>query len=144
MVHYTIKLNKTEVEELNDIINKGKHTSQAFRTAYILLNCVKGKFSGDTAIKNAEIYRVLKVGERTIDQVKKKFIEGGFESVPKTRLSSRNYTRKIDGESEAKLVKHCCSNRPKGLQNGTCACWPTRWSSWNTSTIYHTSRWVRC
>lgn len=51
MVHYTIKLNKIEVEELNNIINKDRHTSQAFRTAYILLNCEKGKFSANKEIK---------------------------------------------------------------------------------------------
>ena len=35
MIRYTIKLTKTEVEELNVIINKGSHTSQTFRVAYI-------------------------------------------------------------------------------------------------------------
>jgi len=115
MVHYTIKLSKDEVEELNDLINKGKHTSLAFRTSYILLNCDKGEFSADKEIKNAEICRVLKVGERTIDRAKKKFIEGGFESVLERRPSSRNYIRKVDGETEAKLVKLCCSKPPEGF-----------------------------
>jgi len=115
MVHYTIKLSKDEVEELNDIINKGKHTSQAFRTAYILLDCDKGDFSADKEIKNAEISRILKVGERTIERVKKKFIEGGFESVLERRPSSRVYTGKVDGEIEAKLVKLCCSEPPEGF-----------------------------
>ncbi len=115
MVHYTVKLNKTEVEELNDIINKGKHTSQAFRTAYILLNCDKGEFSADKEIKNAEICKVLKLGERTIDRVKKKFIEGSFESVMERRPSSRNYTGKVDGDIEAKLVRLCCSEPPDGF-----------------------------
>lgn len=115
MVHYTIKLSKDEVEELNDIINKGKHTSQAFRTAYILLDCDKGDFSADKEIKNAEISRILKIGERTIERVKKKFIEGGFESVLERRPSSRVYTGKVDGEVEAKLVRLCCSEPPEGF-----------------------------
>ena len=38
MVYYHVKLTKSEVEELQNIINKGSHTSQTFRTAYILLN----------------------------------------------------------------------------------------------------------
>ena len=45
MIRYTIKLTKSEVEELHAIINKGSHTSQTFRTAYILLNCDAGKYS---------------------------------------------------------------------------------------------------
>lgn len=115
MVHYTIKLNQFEVEELNKVINKGSHTSQAFRSAYILLNCDKGKFSVNTEIKNVEICKILKVGERTIDRVKKKFIEEGFESVLNRRPSIQNYIKKVDGDIEAKLVSLCCSEPPEGF-----------------------------
>jgi len=115
MVHYTIKLSKNEVEEFNNIINKGRHTSQAFRTAYILLNCDKGEFSENTEIKNAEICKILKIGDRTIDRVKKKFIEEGFESVLERRPSTQKYTKKVDGDIEAKLVTLCCSKPPEGF-----------------------------
>ncbi len=115
MAHYTIKLSKTEVQELNGIISKGRHTSQSFRAAYILLNCDKGDYSDDTGIRNAEITRVLKIGDRTIDRVKKKFIEEGFESVLERRPSGQNYTKKIDGDIEAKLVQLCCSEPPEGF-----------------------------
>ena len=37
MVLYTIKLSQSEVEELNKVINKGSHTTQAYRAVYILL-----------------------------------------------------------------------------------------------------------
>jgi transposase len=112
MVLYTIKLSKFEVEELSKVINKGSHTSQAFRAAYILLNCDKGEFSANTEIKNSEICKILKIGERTIDRVKKKFIEEGFESVLDRRPSTQNYTKKVDGDIEAKLVSLCCSEPP--------------------------------
>jgi len=115
MVHYTIKLSKSEAEELNKVINKGSHTSQAFRAAYILLNCDKGECSENAEITNAEICKILKVGERTIDRVKKKFIEEGFESVLERRPSVQNYTKKVDGDIEAKLVSLCCSEPPKGF-----------------------------
>ena len=115
MVHYTVKLNKSEVEELNKVINKGSHTSQAFRAAYILLNCDKGDFSEDAAIRNAEICKILKVGDRTIDRVKKKFFEEGFESVLERRPSAQNYIKKVDGDLEAKLVTLCCSEPPEGF-----------------------------
>ena len=115
MVHYTIKLNQSEVEELNNVVNKGSHTSQAFRAAYILLNCDKGEFSENTEIKNSEICKILKIGERTIDRVKKKFIEEGFESVLDRRPSTQNYIKKVDGDIEAKLVSLCCSQPPDGF-----------------------------
>ncbi len=112
MILYTIKLTKSEVEELNVIINKGSHTSQTFRAAYILLNCDEGKYSDK--VTNDQISKVLKVGMRTIDRVKKKFIEEGLESVLERRPTSRVYEKKADGDLEAKLVTLCCSDPPKG------------------------------
>ena len=112
MIRYTIKLTKTEVEELSTIINKGSHTSQTFRTAYILLNCDEGKYS--EKVTNKQLSKVLKIGMRTIDRVKKKFIEEGMEATLERRPTTRIYEKKVDGEVEAKLVTLCCSDPPKG------------------------------
>ena len=94
------------------IINKGSHTSQTFRTAYILLNCDEGMYS--EKVTNEQISKVLKVGMRTVDRIKKKFIEEGFEACLDRRPTSRIYERKTDGDLEAKLVSLCCSEPPKG------------------------------
>ena len=113
MIRYTVKLTKSEVEELMSIINKGSHTSQTFRTAYILLNCDEGRYS--EKVTNEQISKVLKVGMRTVDRVKKKFIEEGFEASLERRPTSRIYESKTDGDVEAKLVTLCCSEPPKGF-----------------------------
>ncbi len=113
MKRYRIQLSQEEVKELKVIINKGSHTSQTFRAAYILLNCDEGDYS--EKVTNEQISKVLKVGMRTIDRVKKKFIEEGFEKVLERRVSSRIYDVKIDGDVEAKLVKLCCSEPPSGF-----------------------------
>jgi transposase len=113
VIRYTIKLTKSEVEELQIIINKGSHTSQTFRAAYILLNCDEGEYSDK--ITNEQISRVLKVGMRTIDRMKKQFIEQGMEAVLERRSTIRVYDIKADGDIEAKLVTLCCSEPPKGF-----------------------------
>ncbi len=113
MIKYVIKLSKEEVDELMSIINKGSHTSQSYRSAYILLNCDQGDYSDK--VTNEQISKILKVGMRTIDRVKKKFIEEGFEAVLERRPSSRVYDVKVDGDVEAKLVKLCCSEPPSGF-----------------------------
>ncbi len=113
MIRYRILLSQEEVKELRVIINKGSHTSQTFRAAYILLNCDEGDYS--EKVTNEQISKVLKVGMRTIDRVKKKFIEEGFEKVLERRVSSRIYDIKIDGDVEANLVKLCCSEPPSGF-----------------------------
>ncbi len=119
MIRYTVKLTKSEVEELMSIINKGSHTSQTFRAAYILLNCDEGAYS--QKVSNEQISKVLKVGMRTIDRVKKKLIEEGFDAVLERRPTTRNYESKVDGDIEAKLITLCCSEPPKGF-----AKWPLR------------------
>ena len=113
MIRYTIKLRKSEVEELQHIIKKGSHTTQTYRTAYILLNCDEGKYSDK--VTNEQISKVLKVGMRIIDRVKKKFIEEGLELALERRPSQRIYEKKADGDVEAKLVTLCCSEPPKGF-----------------------------
>lgn len=112
MKRYTIKLMKDEVEELMAIINKGSHSSHTFRTAYVLLNCDEGEYA--EKVTNEQISKVLKIGMRTIDRVKKRFVEEGLEGVLERRPSARIYEKKIDGEVEAKLVQLCCSEPPPG------------------------------
>lgn len=113
MIRYTVKLTETEVEGLMGIVNKGSHTSQAFRAAYILLNCDEGPYSQKAT--NEQISKVLKVGMRTIDRVKKKLVEEGFDAVLERRPMGRNYEPKVDGDVEAKLITLCCSEPPEGF-----------------------------
>jgi len=113
MERYKVTLTKDEIDELMDIINKGSHTSQKFRTAYILLNCDEGEFADK--VTNNQISRILKVGMRTIDRTKKKFVEEGFDAVLERRPTQREYERKADGDFEAHLIALCCSEPPKGF-----------------------------
>ena len=113
MEKYKVTLTKDEIDELMDIINKGSHTSQKFRTAYILLNCDEGKYADK--VTNNQISRILKVGMRTIDRTKKKFVEEGFDAVLERRPTQREYERKADGDFEAHLIALCSSEPPKGF-----------------------------
>ena len=112
MIRYTIKLTKPEVVELMNIINKGSHTSQTFRTAYILLNCDEGEYS--EKVTNEQLSKVLKIGMRTIDRVKKRFIEYGLEEALERKPTTRVYENKVDGDVEAKLIALCCGDPPEG------------------------------
>lgn len=80
--------------------------------AYFILNCDKDEFPTNTDIKNSDICQILRVGDRTIDRVKKKFIKESFDSVLKRRVSPQNYTKKMDGDNEAKMVRLCSSEPP--------------------------------
>ena len=113
MAKYKITLTKAERDELTAIISKGKHSTQKFRNAYVLLNCDEGEFS--EKVTNAEIHKVLKIGMRTIDRIKKRFVEEGFEACLERKPTSREYERKADGDFETRLVALCCSEPPEGF-----------------------------
>jgi transposase len=112
MLRYKIKLTKSEIDELHEILNKGSHSAHTYRAALILLNCDQSKYSKGST--NEEVSKILQVGMRTIDRLKKRFIEEGMDAVLERRPTSREYERKMDGDLEAKLVTLCCSDPPKG------------------------------
>jgi len=118
MAKYKVTLTKEEREELEAIISKGKHSSQKYRNAYILLNVDDGDYN-DQCVLNKEIQRVLKVGERTIDRVKRRFVEEGFEKVLERKPPNRTYRRKVDGDVEAHLVALNCGEPPEGYSRWT-------------------------
>ncbi len=113
MIRYSIKLTKSEIEELETIVSKGSHKSQTYRAAYILLNVDEGDYS--RKISNERICEVLRIGMRTVDRVKKRFVEEGLDSCLERRPVNRKYECKIDGDLEAKLVTLCCSTPPEGF-----------------------------
>jgi len=115
MIKYKITLTKEEREELELIVRKGKHTSVRVRNALILLNFDEGNHSAKYT--NQIISDVLKVSMRTIDRIKKKFVEEGYEAVIYPGSSKREYVKKIDGDLEAHLVALCCSDTPAGYSN---------------------------
>jgi transposase len=112
-IRYKVTLLKEERNYLLSIIHKGNHNSQVYRNAYILLNTDKGGFSKSAT--NAEVSKVLKVGMRTIDRTKKRFVEEGFEACLKRKPTTRIYDKKVDGDAEAHLISIACSEPPKGF-----------------------------
>lgn len=113
MIKYKVSLTKDEHDQLMDIISKGSHSSQLYRTAYILLNCDEGKY-GDK-ITGREICRVMKVSMRMVDRVKQRFVEDGFEACLDRKPKTNTKMPKVDGDVEAHLIALSCSKPPEGF-----------------------------
>jgi transposase len=113
MVKYKITLKEDEHNELMFVIGKGNHSSQQFRTAYILLNCDEGEYG--EKIYSRHICQVLKVSARMIDRVKQRFVEEGFDACLERKPMSRTKEKKADGELEAQLIALSCSKAPEGF-----------------------------
>ena len=117
MEKYKVTLTEQERDELMSITKGGTHTSKKVIHALILLNCDEGPFSDK--VNNEDVAKVLKIGTRTIDRVKKKFVEEGYEAAMENRPTTRVYERTADGDVEAHLVALSCSAAPEGF---------TKWS----------------
>jgi len=113
MIKYKVTLTKDEHDGLMSIISKGSHSSQQFRTAYILLNSDEGEYG--EKINGKHICQVLKVSARMIDRVKQRFVEEGFEACLERKPLSRTKEKKADGELEAQLIALSCSEAPEGF-----------------------------
>ena len=114
MKKYTVTLTKDERNFLTGIRSKGKHKSQKIINALILLGCDEGAFQ-EKRSTNEEISRVLKIGMRKIDRVKKRFVELGMDITLNGQKGSRVYAKKADGDFEAHLVALSCSDPPEGF-----------------------------
>jgi transposase len=113
MVKYKVTLTQEERDELLSITKGGTHTSKKVVHSLILLNCDEGAFA--EKVNNEDVAKVLKVGMRTIDRVKKKFVEEGFDAALANSPTTRIYERKADGDVEAHLVALACSKAPDGF-----------------------------
>ncbi len=113
MIKYKVTLTNEERAMLLEITKKGNHKSRKIRNSLILLNCDEGEHSNK--LVNTTICEVLQIGMRTIDRVKKSFVEEGLEICLTGKKSSRIYEKKADGEVEAHLIALSCSKPPAGF-----------------------------
>jgi transposase len=112
MVRYKVTLTEKEREQLEAILSKGKHSSLQFRNACILLNCDESGPSQKSP--NEQIAKVLHVTPKTVERLKQRFVEEGFEACMDRKPYPEVKDIKADGDFEAHLVAISCSKAPAG------------------------------
>jgi len=110
---YKVTLTQEERDELIEVTRTGTHTAKKIIHALILLNVDRGPHTTERQT-NEEICKVLKLGMRTIDRVKKRFVEEGLDAALKMAPTSRVYEKTMDGDMEAHLIALACGEPPKG------------------------------
>jgi transposase len=110
---YKVTLKQEERNQLTEITRTGTHAARKIIHALILLNVDRGPYNTEQQI-NEEICKVLKIGMRTIDRVKKRFVEEGLDAALKMAPTSREYDKLVDGDMEAHLIALACGEPPKG------------------------------
>ena len=116
MKKYIVKLEKEERKDLKDLVNKGKATARKRLHARILLKADEGD-SGEKWI-DEDIAKAFDVNIRTVERIRERFVTEGLEASLNRRVQ-KNRKRKIDGETEAHLVRLACSKSPEGRAKWT-------------------------
>ena len=110
---YKVTLTQEERNQLIEMTRTGTHTAKKIIHALILLNVDRGPHNTEKQI-NEDVCKVLKIGMRTIDRVKKRFVEEGLDAALKMAPTSRVYDKLVDGDMEAHLIALACGEPPKG------------------------------
>ena len=113
MIKYIVTLTAEERTTLEELVSKGVHHSPKIKAALILLNSDTNNNS--KSYTNQIMCDVVHVCMKTIDRIKKKFVEEGYDAVFNPPKPKRIYNKKADGNVEAHLIALCCGEAPEGF-----------------------------
>ena len=108
-IRYAVDLIDTERAALREMISKNKAKRSPIMNASILLQA--DRTCGWT---NEDIALAYEVSTKKVEQLKKRFVEEGFEAALYRKPVTNVPCRKITGEEEAHLIALCCRPAPDG------------------------------
>ena len=115
---HRVTLTEQERKDLEALTRRGKTGTKKFIHARALLLCDAGPEGPAWTV--ADVADALGVTSRTIEHLKKRFVEEGIEAALE-RKSRENPPREVifDGAFEARLIALACSDAPEGYQRWT-------------------------
>ena len=113
-IRYVVDLTDPERAALREIISKNKAKRSTVVNAYILL-----KADRTCGWTNADIAAAYEVSTKKVEQLKKRFVEEGFEAALYRKPVTNAHRRKITGDEEAHLIALYCSQVPAGHERWT-------------------------
>jgi transposase len=115
---YRVTLTQDERSDLESLTKKGKTHARKFMRARALLLCDAGP--GGPAWKVADVAKALGVTSRTIENLKKRFVEDGLDVALDGKEREKPPREVVfDGAFEARLLALACSEPPEGYQRWT-------------------------
>jgi len=115
---YRVTLTEQERSELEALTRRGKTHARRFVHARALLLCDAGPHGPAWAV--ADVAEALGVTSRTIEHLKKRFVEDGIEAALERKPREKPPREVIfDGAFEARLITLACSDAPEGRRRWT-------------------------
>ena len=118
MKKYLVTLTDDEREQLTALITAGKAAAKKIAHARILLKADQA--DGGPAWDDAAIADALGCGHRTVERVRRRFVEQGLGAALSHKPQDRpSRERTLDGAAEARLIALACSAPPAGRARWT-------------------------
>jgi len=113
---YHVDLTELERDKLEGIVKKRKSTSVAVKRSKILLSADR---LGSRHWKDCKIAAQYEVSTRTIERLRKRYVEDGLALVLKGKPRLNLDKKVFDGEVEAQLIALRCSEPGEGRSSWT-------------------------
>ena len=114
---YRVKLLDEERAYLESLLSAGKAAARTLTHARILLKADEG--AAGPGWTDEDIAEALEVNRSTVERVRQRCVEEGFDAALRPRPSRQNRLRKLDGAQAAQLVALACSPPPNGRNRWT-------------------------
>ena len=114
---YVVTLTEAERDHLKRLIAVGTAPARKLAHARVLLQADKGP--GGPGWTDAAIVEAVGISQPTISRIRQQCVEAGLEAALNRRPPRREYSRKLDGAQEARLVALACSAPPAGQARGS-------------------------
>jgi transposase len=112
-----VRLTGQERSELQALVDEGRGSKSVRQRARVLLKSDESETGpGWTDQRAAEF---AEVSVRTVERVRRRFVDQGFEAAVYRKPSTDRLYRKLDGAEEARLIAEACSAAPEGRSRWT-------------------------
>jgi hypothetical protein len=114
---HTVRLTAEERTSLVQLTTTGKTAARTLTRAHVLLKADAAQEGGSWP--NEAIAQALHIGTATVERVRRRFAEGGWQAAVFPRPRPPRAPVKMDGDLEAHLIAMTCSVPPDGQKRWT-------------------------
>lgn len=114
---YVVRLTEGERSELQAMIDEGRGAKSVRQRARLLLKTDESE--AGPAWTDERAAEFAEVSVRTVERVRKRFVEEGFAEAVYRKPSTDRLYRKLYGAGEARLIAEACSQAPEGRSRWT-------------------------
>ena len=114
---YVVRLSAEEREQLQGLVNRGREAASRRRHAQVLLLVDEGDHG--EGLSDREVAERVGFWRRTVEQIRERCVCEGLQAALERKKRTRERSRKLDGEGEARLVSLACSEPPAGRARWT-------------------------